>query len=343
MSLIASIAKIFEDTTTTFSNTGYAFLSMEAYIMCMVVFVILFNRQQNSSDQTEARVVWSRMLFVEIIYCLTKFLSVLIDVNIIPNSDIAKKTMIGINLLSFVFAGLLMIKYMILTRHTAHLNTKRAGKNKTRLLTAVYVLVIVSLIWIQTRSWKNTFLCYVMIIADIIMYLNYSESLVSIDPLTKIPNKNGLYRSLSEIFNDENSKLDLLHVFMIDVDGMSVINSRYGRHEGDKALKIIAGAFKKFRDEEHQCYISRYYGDDFVITAEVENRDDRELFIEHIRNYISNAAMSRGLPYHLRVNIGWAKYEHFSKTETIDGIIDEAENSLNNDREQRQSQAMWKK
>ena len=343
MSLIASIAKIFEDTTTTFSNTGYAFLSMEAYIMCMIVFIILFNRQQNSSDQTEARVVWSRMLFVEIIYCLTKFLSVLIDVNIIPNFEIAKKIMIGMNLLSFVLAGLLMIRYTLLTRHSAHMNIKRTGKNKATVLAVVYVLIIVSLFWIQTRNWKNTFLCYVMIIADIIMYLNYSESLVSIDPLTKIPNKNGLYRTLSETFSDENTKLDLLHVFMIDVDRMSLINSRYGRHEGDKVLRTIAGAFKKFRDEEHQCYISRYYGDDFVITAEIENKEDREIFIEHIRNYISNAAMSKSLPYHLRVNIGWAKYEHFSKTETVDGIIEEAENSLNNDRKQRQSQAMWKK
>ena len=340
MSLFAAIARIFNDTTTTFSNTGYAFLSMETYIVCMIVFVILFNRQQNSSDQTEARVVWSRMLLVQILYCLTKFISVLIDVEIIPNYDIAKSIMLGLNLLSFAFVGFMIIKYEQLTRQAAYYKTKRAGKNRTMLSIVLYVLLITGLIWIQTINWKNTFLCYVMIIADIIMYLNYSESLVSVDPLTKIPNKNGLYKALSETFADENTNLDSLHVFMVDVDGMSRINSRYGHHEGDNALKTIAYALKKFRDEEHKCYVSRYYGDDFVITAEIENKDDRELFIEHIRNYISNAATSKGLAYHLRVNIGWAKYEQFSKTETMSGIIDEAENSLNNDREQR-AQAAW--
>ena len=104
---------------------------------------------------------------------------------------------------------------------------------------------------------------------------------------------------------------------------------------------LVAKALQNFRKNEHDCYIARYLGDEFIITADILDKEELDLFVEHIRNYVSNAVMSERLNYHLRVSIGWSKYEQFSRTETISGLIEEADRSLLEDREQKSFQSMW--
>ena len=210
-----------------------------------------------------------------------------------------------------------------------------------------YPSVLMTFLIIQIIIWKIPIFCTSVLIMNIIVYMKYADSLVSIDPLTKIPNKNGMIRNLSQRLGTLNAS-DMesekkLYVFAVDVDGLSSINSGYGRIEGDNALKLIAAALKKFQDEAHPCYVSRYYGDEFILIADIQDNDELELFVEHIRNYINNMATSKGLPYHIRVSIGWAKYEKFSKTETISGLLEEAAHSLNENQEQRRFQNLWTK
>ena len=194
---------------------------------------------------------------------------------------------------------------------------------------------------LQDLNWRIPFLCYVIVVSDIFVYMSYADSLVSIDPLTKIPNKNALMQRLSERFRMGSP--ESLHVFAVDVDSLSKINSDYGRAEGDKVLILVANALKKFSTDEHKSDIFRYYGDEFIVAADIFDDNERELFTEHIRNYVSNAAMSANFPFHIRVSIGRAKYEPYSKTETISGLIDEAERMLDENKEQRSFQKIWQK
>ena len=78
-----------------------------------------------------------------------------------------------------------------------------------------------------------------------------------------------------------------------------------------------------------------------MIAADINDAEERELFIEHIRNYISNAAMSKKLNCHIRVSIGWAKYEPYSRTETISGLLEEADRAMTESKEQKKFQTMW--
>ncbi len=186
---------------------------------------------------------------------------------------------------------------------------------------------------LQDIEWRVPFLCYVIVVSDIFVYISYADSLVSVDPLTKIPNRNELIRVLAERM--KQGGLESLHIFTVDIDGLDVLNARYGRQEGDRILVTVAEALKKFQAEEHPCQFSRYYGDEFILTADISDPDERELFTEHIRNYISNAAMSAGLQRRVHVNIGWAKYEPYSRTETISGLIEEAEKMMHDEQELR--------
>ena len=389
---------IFQETAAVFSNAGYSFFKVEAHVVCAIVVIILLYCQQNSSDQTESRVVWTHFLFVQILYCIAGIIRVLVDLSIIPKNYATRYTAAALSFGLFGAMCWLVFMYTEIYQNSELMKSKRlrfitalpfiinililivsgffpglfadfAGRTYSRgtlypvvtLINFAYPVAAVMLSVrrrskmtryerdtvpamatypaffmvcgpLQDLNWRIPFMCYIIVISDIFVSISYSDSLISVDPLTKLPNKNSLMKQLSEHFRTGNP--ETLHVFAVDVDGLGRINGTYGRTEGNKVLILIADALTKFRKEEHKCYVFRYYGDEFILAANIENDEDRELFTEHIRNYVSNAAMSAKLPFHIRVTIGWAKYVPYSKTETISGLIDEAERILDDTREQ---------
>ncbi len=84
------LSTIWSDTLVVFANSGYSLFKIEAHVVCATVLIILFCRQQNSSDQTEARLAWSKLLFVQILYCISGIIRVLVDVGIIPRTYISQ-------------------------------------------------------------------------------------------------------------------------------------------------------------------------------------------------------------------------------------------------------------
>ena len=398
MSFDSALSRILHETSAAFGSTGYAFFTIEAHIVCVIILAILFNRQQNSSDQTESWLIWSRLLFFQILYCISKIVRVLVDIDVIYRSIVTQYISASVNFMLFGCISWLVFLYTESLQKSNLVNSS-TKKFMTALPFLVNVIMLVSspltglyldisgeaishgmlfpMMFIidlsypvaslclifhrrrkMTRYERDTlsnmvlypaffaiagplqlfnarvpFMCYAMIISDILVSISYTDSLVSVDPLTKISNKNGLTRRLSERLGQEHP--EKIHVFAIDIDNLNAINSHYGRPEGDKALIITAGALKKLRDEEHPCCTSRYYGDEFMLFADIENDEELELFTEHIRNYIMNAATKSGVKYPIRVNIGTSRYEQYSRTETVSGLIGEAYKSLNENREQR--------
>ena len=406
MSLLSALTAIWNDTEAVFTNAGYSFFKVEAHVVCTAVLIILLYRQQNSSDQTESRLAWSRLLFVQILYCIAGVIRVFVDVNIFPKTYASRHAAAVLTFGLFGAMCWLVFMYAELYQRSEIVRTRRnrviialpfvfniavlamsgffpglfadfSGRTYTRgtlypvmmLIDIAYpvaalvlsvrrrsrmsryerntvpVIAALSAVlmicgFLQELNWRVPFLCYVILVTDILVYISYADSLISIDPMTKIANSNALMEKLSERLS--RGDLETFHVFAVDVDALGQINSAYGRTEGDKALMMVASALKKFSLNEHPSEIFRYYGDEFILTADIHGDEERELFIEHIRNYVSNAAMSSKRPYHVKVSIGWSKYEQYSKTETISGLIDEAERVLNEAKEQRSFQRIWR-
>ncbi len=406
MSTESTLLRLWNESAATFANSGYALFDIEAQIVCMMVLTILFLKKQNSSDQTESQLIWSNMLFVQILYFLSEIFRVLIDIHVLPNSLAIQYTVAALNFGLFAFICLLMFIYtetyqksklldslrnkillilpfafnivnLIISPYTktfmyfsgssmengiffplmvfinlsypvsavilAMMRRRRMGKYERDNVSIMTIYPAFFLICspIQALNWKFPILCYAIMMSDIFVYINYADSLVSLDPLTNIPNRNELIRNLSERLKSEN--VEKLYVFAVDVDDLGAINSEYGRSEGDRALILITNALKKFRQEEHECYVSRYYGDEFILSAYINDEEELKLFTEHIRNYISNAVIAKGLPYPLRVSIGHSRYEKYSRTETISGMIEEADRLMNENKEQRKFQSLWKR
>ncbi len=401
--------RIWNETRAALLSTGYSFFYIEVNLVCAIILGIIFNNQLNASDQTEARVFWLRLLFVQFLYCLTSILRALVDIGLIPDSPVLSYLIVSANLICMHIAAWLVFVYSEVSQEswlTGSLRNKiisaipiiievliviispitdasvvlRGGQifisflhpimmlvapgyflaavviaviRRTRMTryerdmshaaAAIYPAILFIMIMFQWLEWRIPLFCGAVIVADVYVHVKYSDSLVSIDPLTKIPNRNGMIHKLSEMVHkraeSEDKTMKDLYVFAIDVEGMSSINSAYGRLEGDKVLMMMAAALEKFSKEAHPCFVSRYYGDEFIIIAEIQDKDELELFTEHVRNYISNAAMASSLSYHLHATLGMAKYEKFSKLETVSGLIEEADRVLNEQQEQRKFQS----
>ena len=404
MSLASALSKVWRETSAAFAGTGYSLFTIEANIMCIIILAVLFNRQQNSSDQTDASIAWSRLLFVQILYCFSGILRALVDVGIIPQVNFSQYAITALNFTLFGLMCWLMFIYMEYVQNSGLLDSlehrilaalpfmvhlimlavslfepyfidltgdrmkpgmffsfmlavnlmypltsaaliilrrRRMSRyeRETSQAAVLYPAFFALFIPLQALNWRMPLICYVIVISDLLVYVSHADSLVLIDPLTKVPNKNGLMRTLSERLSKGDTTN--FHVFAVDIDDMSGINSSHGRLEGDRALVLIANALKKFQKEAHECYISRYYGDEFILTADINDDEERELFMEHIRNYVINAAAANRLSYYPRISVGWAKYEQFSRTESISGLIEEADRVLLENRERRKFSNMW--
>ena len=304
-------------------------------IMCWLVFVY---------TETSQKSLLLNTLINKIIFVLPLLLNIIIFM-ISSFTDSFINTSDNINILKTekLFPVMILINiaypFSAFVRSVLRRCKMTKYENSMTVSTSIYPAFFAIFVPFQLINWKIPLMCHAILIADILIYINHIDSLISIDPLTKISNRNALIKTLSEILMNGSTKD--LYVFAADIDDLSSINSNYGRNEGDRALIVTAEALKKFRNEEHKCYTARYYGDEFMLIAEIENAEKLELFVEHIKNYVRNASISNRLPYHLRMSIGWAKYEPFSKTETVSGLIDEADRVLKENKEQKKFQKLW--
>ena len=80
---------------------------------------------------------------------------------------------------------------------TAQRNANKYERENFSIMTVYPVFFIIGG-GLQLLNWRLSIMSYTIIIADVLVYINYADSLVSVDPLTKIPNRNGLTRNLSE-------------------------------------------------------------------------------------------------------------------------------------------------
>ena len=203
----------------------------------------------------------------------------------------------------------------------------RGELRRYRVLIAFPLLIAISSL-LQQLDWTIPFLPDGIVLADLIVYINYTDSLISKDPLTGINNRSELTRYLTGRIRQNNLQTDLYY-FIMDIDKFKAINDTYGHGEGDHALVLLANALKRVSSSrEYRCFISRYGGDEFVVIAELPSVYVARTLAAHIREAVSEEARRAGVPYALLVSVGFACYRKGTKTESVAGLMAEADEML---------------
>ncbi len=132
--------------------------------------------------------------------------------------------------------------------------------------------------------------------------VNELDYLYQTDMLTGLYNRRGYYRYFESYYEECRAAGTELAVFLIDMNGMKMINDHYGHAEGDFCLCTIAEAMKLCTGQDEICI--RTGGDEFVVLARNYDSVKEYTFTNLVREKIENIRQAAGKPYSISVSIG---------------------------------------
>jgi diguanylate cyclase (GGDEF)-like protein/PAS domain S-box-containing protein len=156
------------------------------------------------------------------------------------------------------------------------------------------------------------------------------RKLAATDPLTGLAN----YRHLVDVINMEIKRSERTSrefaVLLFDLDGLKVINDRYGHMTGSQALCRVADVLSGCRDIDTA---SRFGGDEFALVLPETNTKEANL----VARRISESVAHDGNGPTLSISVGAAVYPHDG--ETIESLLSAADSAMYSMKRERASAA----
>jgi diguanylate cyclase (GGDEF)-like protein/putative nucleotidyltransferase with HDIG domain len=130
-----------------------------------------------------------------------------------------------------------------------------------------------------------------------------------IDHLTQLFNKRMVSNFLTEIFQEDKSKLANIAMGFIDIDNFKQLNDSCGHQAGDDALKIVADILRSLTRPGD--FIGRYGGEEFLFVLGNTDKKGAYGYAERIRSQIERRGKIMSQRFHghlLTVSIGVSMY-----------------------------------
>ncbi len=152
-----------------------------------------------------------------------------------------------------------------------------------------------------------------MTLAVIVTYLKVYDSMILMDPLTLIHNRNWLY-SWNETYSNEDypSEYDSIYLLLIDIDSLAAINEKYTTEYGDKALKLLSLTLMNIsRKTSINGYFQpcRYGDDEFILVSEVNDGKIMEDVLRYINEELQRVSALHSLPFTIEISTGCSLYD----------------------------------
>lgn len=131
------------------------------------------------------------------------------------------------------------------------------------------------------------------------------------DPLTGLANRRGDAAQFERIRKVARRKGDRLVRMFGDLDNFKAVNTAFGDEGGDRAIKIVADAWRKAAEEGNGVLPARKGGDEFVTTIRVSKDADvdaiRDQMEEIAAKALADAGMGEAMGKKIAASIGWVE------------------------------------
>lgn len=166
-------------------------------------------------------------------------------------------------------------------------------------------------------------------------YIKNLESQISEDSLTGLNNRKQLEKYISNlIYRNPDAEV---FVMMMDLNGFKAINDTYGHTTGDLALKDFAEALRRAcRKWRGHYMLCRFGGDEFAVVGEVLPESDLQVFIDLIRENVTEITVMKNREYSLRTSIGIVT-GFCKKTEDFTHLYKEADKRMYEDKQRQKA------
>ena len=281
------------------SKTIYFFSTA---LMCFFWFVYFEHLQESAFVRSPSRtrlssaLVWV-MLALLIVNLFTGILFYVDDDNVYNRGPL----FIVQYLLSYVyvFAASLHALFGIFDK-------KKLRKRRTLIYLSLFPIAPAGAGIIQFIIPELPLACAALSLSTLVLYLNWTDEMISLDPLTKLNNRKQLSYYYEQWQQEESAQP--LCLMMIDANRFKSINDTYGHVQGDEALIRIATALTLACSEcKEPANIARYGGDEFTVLVHTDSDALLEKLKQRINEHTARLNKEAGSPYELTVSIGYAK------------------------------------
>ena len=217
-----------------------------------------------------------------------------------------------------------MFIYLVYSLLVAVFTVKRQrdllNRNKLYAISALGFLPFISQC-LQAQFTGISVFCTGATLGLIIVFLEIQREMISVDPLTRLNNRNQASIYLSSHFKQEIPG-KRLYQFIVDLDKFKSINDTYGHMEGDNALIVVASVLKSVCGPRGH-FISRYGGDEFVVFANLPDNAAADELCDQLEKRLVES--SKPLLYTLSMSVGYAALR---EGETEESLLNRADASL---------------
>ena len=159
--------------------------------------------------------------------------------------------------------------------------------------------------------------------ADLKQARDRLEETSRIDPLTSALNRRAFSAVLSDRSRDGRGVTRGV-VAVVDLDGLKILNDRYGHAAGDAALLALAEALRACIGPNDLLF--RWGGDEFVLLLEDERADGANARLGRLNDELMGKVIPGAeTPQDLRASVGFSE---FSDTASLHQAIDEADRAM---------------
>ena len=124
------------------------------------------------------------------------------------------------------------------------------------------------------------------------------------DALTGIGNRREIERYMNQCYERMNKSGEVFCVVSIDMDGLKVINDKYGHLEGDAALCSLAHILAETIGSDGTA--ARTGGDEYMVCLRIDSDERIREIVSRIRTKIEVFNLSSHKPWELDASIGYA-------------------------------------
>lgn len=272
--------------------------------------MILFNIKRNHSSKRK-----SRSYFKLLVLCLF-----LLAVNLFGYffEEASNK---AIHVIGLTFNGLYIALEVVTAIYMAvyaYLYLDIVIRRRNRILKKVLedgICIIPSLIFVIASyvDKSQTITMSLLLLYMMALYNDNQNELISLDPLTRLNNRNELTGYLW--YKLSTPMRGRICILMMDMNRFKSINDTYGHVEGDQALIAVASCLKKAcGGVPGRPFIARYGGDEFIVVMETESDLDAEHLCDYIHMTLAVENHRLKKPYNLSISIGWVRNEQNNRS-----------------------------
>jgi len=123
------------------------------------------------------------------------------------------------------------------------------------------------------------------------------------DVLTGLKNRHGFELETHRMYNIIQTEHRTMVIIGIDMDGLKVINDKYGHPEGDFALCTLADAIREASFSDEIGF--RVGGDEFQVLALDYSENSVAKFLKRFAGYLEEFNKTSKKPYNVRASYGY--------------------------------------